>query len=191
MRDDVSRPKPEDVTEILNRFADGQEQALEELLPLVYDELRRLARGHLRRERPDHTLQPTALVNEAYLRLADQHSVRWKNREHFFGIASRLMRRILVDHARKKRAEKRGGGATLIEFEEQKGTPGEPRDVIALDEALTAFAELDPRASRLVELRAFGGLELAEAARVLSVSPATAKRDWSAAKAWLKREMTR
>ena len=117
--------------------------------------------------------------------------MRWKNREHFFGIASRLMRRILVDHARKKRAEKRGGGATLIEFEEQKGTPGEPRDVIALDDALTAFAELDPRAAQLVELRAFGGLELTEAARTLSISPATAKRDWRAAKAWLKREMTR
>ncbi len=176
-----------DVTMLLNAWSDGKQDALDELMPLVYQELRKLARSYLRAERPEHTLQPTALVNEAYLRLVDQKNVRWENRRHFFGIAAQLMRRILVDHARKRQSEKRGGGEALLPFEEAKGVPVKARDLVALDDALKDFANIDPRSAKIVELRQFGGLSIDETADVLEISPATVKRDWTLAKAWLRR----
>jgi RNA polymerase sigma factor (TIGR02999 family) len=176
-----------DVTMLLNAWGDGKDGALEELMPLVYQELCKLARSYLRAERPDHTLQPTTLVHEAYLRLVDQKNVRWQNRRHFFGIAAELMRRILVDHARKHQAEKRGGGRALIPFEDAKGVPAKAADVVALDDALKDFAAIDPRSAKIVELRQFGGLSINETAEMLDISPATVKRDWTAAKAWLRR----
>ncbi len=179
--------EPTDVTMLLNAWSDGKQDALDELMPLVYQELRKLARSYLRAERPEHTLQPTALVNEAYLRLVDQRNVRWQNRRHFFGIAAQLMRRILVDHARKRQSEKRGGGEALIPFEEAKGVPVKARDLVALDDALKDFATIDPRSAKIVELRQFGGLSIDETADVLEISPATVKRDWTVAKAWLRR----
>ena len=179
--------EPTDVTMLLNAWGDGKQDALDELMPLVYQELRKLARSYLRAERPEHTLQPTALVNEAYLRLVDQKNVRWQNRRHFFGIAAQLMRRILVDHARKRQSEKRGGGQTLILFEDAKGVPAKARDLVALDDALNDFATIDPRSAKIVELRQFGGLSIDETAEVLEISPATVKRDWTVAKAWLRR----
>jgi RNA polymerase sigma factor (TIGR02999 family) len=179
--------EPSDVTQLLNAWGNGRQEALDELMPIVYQELRKLARGYLRSERNEHTLQPTALVNEAYLRLVDQKNVRWQNRSHFFGIASQLMRRILVDHARKRQSEKRGGGEVPLPFDEAKGVPTKPRDLVALDDALTDFATLDPRAAKIVELRQFGGLSIDETAEILEISPATVKREWTAAKAWLRR----
>ena len=185
MTDDSQEPS--DVTMLLNAWSDGKQDALDELMPVVYQELRKLARSYLRAERPEHTLQPTALVNEAYLRLVDQKNVRWENRRHFFGIAAQLMRRILVDHARKRQSEKRGGGETLLPFEEAKGVPVKARDLVALDDALKDFASIDPRSAKIVELRQFGGLSIDETADVLEISPATVKRDWTVAKAWLRR----
>ena len=179
--------EPTDVTMLLNAWSDGSQDALDELMPLVYQELRKLARSYLRAERPEHTLQPTALVNEAYLRLVDQRNVRWQNRRHFFGIAAQLMRRILVDHARKRQSEKRGGGEALIPLDEAKGVPVKARDLVALDDALKDFATIDPRSAKIVELRQFGGLSIDETADVLEISPATVKRDWTVAKAWLRR----
>ncbi len=176
-----------DVTMLLNAWSDGKQDALDELMPLVYQELRKLARSYLRAERPEHTLQPTALVNEAYLRLVDQKNVRWQNRQHFFGIAAQLMRRILVDHARRRQSEKRGGGEALIPFEEAKGVPLKARNLVALDDALKDFANIDPRSAKIVELRQFGGLSIDETAEILEISPATVKRDWTVAKAWLRR----
>ena len=179
--------EPTDVTVLLNAWSDGKQDALDELMPLVYQELRKLARSYLRAERPEHTLQPTALVNEAYLRLVDQRNVRWRNRRHFYGIAAQLMRRILVDHARKRQSEKRGGGEALIPFEEARGVPVKAQDLVALDDALKDFATIDPRSAKIVELRQFGGLSIDETADVLEISPATVKRDWTLAKAWLRR----
>lgn len=179
--------EPSDVTMLLNAWSDGSQDALDELMPRVYQELRKLARSYLRAERPEHTLQPTALVNEAYLRLVDQKNVRWQNRRHFYGIAAQLMRRILVDHARKRQSEKRGGGEALLPFEEAKGVPVKARELVALDEALKDFATIDPRSAQIVELRQFGGLSIDETADVLEISPATVKRDWTLAKAWLRR----
>jgi len=179
--------EPTDVTMLLNAWSDGKQDALDKLMPVVYQELRKLARSYLRAERPEHTLQPTALVNEAYLRLVDQRNVRWQNRRHFFGIAAQLMRRILVDHARKRQSEKRGGGEALLPFEEAKGVPVKARDLVALDDALKDFATIDPRSAKIVELRQFGGLSIDETADVLEISPATVKRDWTVAKAWLRR----
>jgi len=179
--------EPTDVTMLLNAWSDGNQNALDELMPVVYQELRKLARSYLRAERPEHTLQPTALVNEAYLRLVDQKNVRWENRRHFFGIAAQLMRRILVDHARKRQSEKRGGGEALIPFEDAKGVPVKAWDLVALDDALKDFATIDPRSAKIVELRQFGGLSIDETADVLEISPATVKRDWTLAKAWLRR----
>ena len=179
--------EPTDVTMLLNAWSDGKQDALDELMPVVYQELRKLARSYLRAERPEHTLQPTALVNEAYLRLVDQKNVRWENRRHFFGIAAQLMRRILVDHARKRQSEKRGGGEALIPFEDAKGVPVKAWDLVALDDALKDFATIDPRSAKIVELRQFGGLSIDETADVLEISPATVKRDWTLAKAWLRR----
>ena len=181
-----------DVTRLLQQWSNGQEQALERLLALVHRELRTLAAGYLRKERPDHTLQPTALVNEAFLKLIDQRAVKWQNRAHFFGIAAQAMRRILVDHARAHGAGKRGKGARKVPLEDAN-VSGWTMDIdlIALDEALTRLATLDPQQSRIVELRFFGGLTMEETAEVLRVSPATIGREWRIAKAWLSAELGR
>lgn len=180
-------PSPtEDVTQALREVSAGDREAFEKLMPLVYDELRRLAVRYLRRERPDHTLQPTALVNEAYLRLVDQTRVNWKNRAHFFSISAEIMRRILVDYARSRKAEKRGGSAEKLPLEEAISLSDEMDvDLIALDDALSDLARLDPLQSRVVELRFFGGLTLEETAEVLSLSRSTIEREWLTAKAWL------
>jgi RNA polymerase sigma factor (TIGR02999 family) len=177
------------VTRLLVQWTEGDRQAMEDLLPLVYDELRRLARAYLQRERPGHTLQSTALVHEAYMRLVDQ-KVSWQSRAHFFGIAAQMMRRILVDHARGKQAAKRGDGAFQVTLDENLVTAGE-RDVnvLALDEALNKLARLDEQQSQIVELRFFAGLSIEDTSEVLKISPATVKRDWAMAKAWLYREM--
>lgn len=181
-------PSP-DVTRLLVQWTDGDPRALDALLPLVYDELRRLARSYLQRERSDHTLQSTALVHEAYLRLVGQN-VSWQNRAHFFGIAAQMMRRILVDHARGRNSAKRGEGVCKVTLDEEvAGAAQRNLDVIALDEALTNLARLDPQQSRIVELRFFAGLSIEATSEVLKISPATVKRDWAMAKAWLFREM--
>ena len=184
-------PEPkQNVTELLIAWSDGSKQALDLLMPIVFDELRRQAAGYLRRERAGHTLQTTALVNEAYLRLVDQKHVRWQNRAHFFGIAAQLMRRILVDHARAKHRAKRGGADLRVTLDEATVVARDPQiDVVALDEALDRLAKIDPQQSRVVELRFFGGLNVKETAEVLRISPSTVKRDWSVAKAWLYREI--
>ena len=186
----TTTPSAGDITQLLQAWSDGNGQALDELMPVVHAELRRLASRYLHGERPDHTLQATALVNEAYLRLVDQHDVRWQNRAHFFGIAARIMRHILVDHARKRQAAKRGGGETRVSFDEALGATRDV-DLVALDEALESLAALNARQSQIVELRFFGGLSIAETAEVLRVSPATVKNDWTAAKARLYLELTR
>jgi RNA polymerase sigma factor (TIGR02999 family) len=185
----VSSP---DVTQILQEVSGGDKDAPARLMPLVYDELRRLADHYLRQERPDHTLQPTALVHEAYLKLIDQTRVDWQNRAHFFGVAAQLMRRILVDHARRHRASKRGGFQQKLTLDEAVDY-SQPRDLdlVALDDALNALAQMDARQSQIVELRFFGGLTIEETAEALGVSPATVKVDWSMAKAWLRREIGR
>jgi RNA polymerase sigma factor (TIGR02999 family) len=181
-----------DITRLLVDWGNGDRDALEKLTPLVYDELRRLAARYLRQERPGHTLQSTALVHEAYLKLVGQNQTRWQNRAHFFGIAAQMIRRILVDHARARRAEKRGAGVERLSLDEAIALPGGPDlDLIALDDALEGLAKIDARQSRLVELRFFAGLTLEETAEVLQMSLATAKRDWVSAKAWLSREIRR
>jgi RNA polymerase sigma factor (TIGR02999 family) len=183
-------PGPHEVTQLLIDWRNGDQGALAHLMPLVYDELRQIAARSLRRERPDYTLQATALVHEAYLRLVDQRQAQWQNRAHFFGIAAQVMRRLLVDYARRQHAAKRGGAAPKISLDEaRREAAGRGADVVALDEALTALAALDPQQSRIVELRFFGGLTIEETAEVIGVSPATVKRDWSMAKAWLYREL--
>jgi len=180
----------ERVSKLLLNWGQGDHGAREALIPLVYDELRRLARRYLRRERPDHTLQSAALVNEAYLRLIRQDQPQWQNRAHFFGVAAQLMRHILVDHARNRAAAKRGAGAPRLTLDPDVALP-QARDVdlVALDDALNQLAALDPQQSRLVELRFFGGLSIDETSVVLGVSPATVKREWATARAWLQREM--
>jgi RNA polymerase sigma factor (TIGR02999 family) len=179
------------VTRLLLQWTGGDAHALDQLLPLVYDELRRLAQSYLRRENVGHTLQSTALVHEAYLRLVDQRDVNWQNRSHFFGIAAQMMRRVLVDHARAHNAAKRGSGGIKVTLDEGL-LAAEQRDVnvIALDEALTKLAEIDPQQTRIVELRFFAGLSIEETAELLKISPATVKRDWAMAKAWLYGEMS-
>jgi RNA polymerase sigma factor (TIGR02999 family) len=181
------------VTELLRDWGEGDMQAMDKLLPLVYNDLRRSAALYLRRERPNHTLQTTALVNEAYLRLVDQRKVVWKNRGHFLAVAAQAMRRILVDHARSRNRKKRGGSAEDSPLDHTMLAPsGEDEvDVIALDEALSKLAAMDARQGRLVELRYFVGLSLEEAAEALDISRATATREWTLAKAWLFRELTR
>jgi RNA polymerase sigma factor (TIGR02999 family) len=181
---------PSDVTRLLQAWSAGNPQALDELIPVVYAELHRLARAMLRGEREDHTLQATALVNEAYVRLVGQTRVHWLNRAQFFGTAAQLMRRILVDHARERRSAKRGGGAMRVELDEALGA-AEARDVdiLALDMALERLEQMDARQGRLVVLRFFGGLTIEEVAGVLDISPATAKREWVTAKMWLRREL--
>ncbi len=180
----------QDITRLLVKWSEGDQAALSELMPLVYAELRRLARHHLRRERPDHTLQSTALVHEAYLRLIEQEKAHWKSRAHFFAVAAQLMRRILVDHARHHRAAKRGAGAIKLSLEAAVALPNQlSPDLLRLDDALGRLAKIDPVQSTTVELRFFGGLSIDETAEVLGVSPMTVKREWSMAKAWLYREL--
>ena len=183
----MSDDESESVTASLLALSAGDRPAAERILPLVYDELRQLAAHYLRRERrPDHTLQPTALVHEAYLRLIDQSRVDWKNRAHFCAMASEMMRRILVDHARRHYAQKRGGAETRIALDDAVSFPRDAGvDVVAVDEALFDLARLDPQQSRIVELRFFGGLTLDETAEVLNVSRSTVQREWNMAKAWL------
>jgi len=183
-------PEPQRLTELLVAWSDGDQKALDELFPLVYGELRQLARRYMRRERQGHTLRTTALVNDAYLRLVDQREVRWQNRAHFFAIAAQMMRRILVDHARSKHYEKRGGGAVHVPLEEAAVlAEGKASEILALDEALQALSDLDPRRARVVELRYFGGLSNEEIAEVLKISPNTVTRDWNMARAWLYQEL--
>ena len=180
-----------DVTQILQAWSDGDRRAVEELIPIVYEELHRRAASYLRRERPDHTLQTTALIHEAYVRLVDQKEVRWQNRAHFFGVAAQMMRRILVDHARERRSAKRPGSAVRVALDDQMGA-AEQRDcdVLQLDEALTVLAALDPRQGQIVEFRYFAGMSESEVADVLSVSRSTVTREWQMARAWLYRRLT-
>jgi len=179
-----------DVTRLLGELQCGNEDAVAKLVPLRYKELRRMAAAYLSRERHNHTLQPTAVVHEAYLRLVDQKNVHWQNRQHFFGVAAQVMRRILVDYARGHKADKRGSGVPKISLEEAIAVSKErSAELLALDEALTRLAAVDPQQARLIELRFFGGLTVEETAEVLSISPATVKRDWNVAKAWLRREV--
>lgn len=185
-------PLPEtahDVTRLLVDLQRGADGAADQLVPLVYGELHKLAVHYMRAERGDHTLQPTALVHEAYMRLVDQRNASWQNRSHFFGIAAQAMRRILVDHARRKRAGKREGGDRVTLDESVAEAPQRSVDLIALDDALNKLAALDPRQARVVELRFFGGLDIEQAAESLGISPATVKRDWTFARAFLQREM--
>jgi len=185
----TTRP-PREITRLLVAWGNGDEAALADLTPLVYQELHRLAHRYMSDEGTGHTLQTTALVNEAYVRLIDWKNVHWQNRAHFFGVSAQLMRRILVDFARSRGYQKRGAGARPIALDEIAFVVGDKStDMVALDEALTALAELDPRHSRVVELRFFGGLSIEETAEVLQVSPATVRRDWSLARAWLHSEL--
>lgn len=183
---------PTDVTQLLLDWNAGDQRALAELMPLVYAELRQIAARQLRRERHDHTLQPTALVHEAWLRLAQTNRLTWQNRAHFLGVAAELMRRVLVDHARRRSARIRGGGETRLALDEALNVaPSREVNLLALDDALTSLAALDPRQSKIVELKYFGGLEIEEIAEVVGISPATVKRDWQWARAWLHREISR
>ncbi|MDQ2922295.1 MAG: sigma-70 family RNA polymerase sigma factor [Acidobacteriota bacterium] len=179
------------ITQLLLRWNSGDQKALDKLMPLVYSELRRLAGNYLRRERPGHTLQPTALVNEAYLRLVDQTKAKWQNRAQFYGIAAQLMRRILVDHARQHKAAKRGGSdqQRLSITSAERLTAKPDFDVLALHEALEELAALDSQQARIVELKFFGGLSIEEIAEVMSVGHATVERDWKMARAWLRRKL--
>jgi RNA polymerase sigma-70 factor, ECF subfamily len=187
----ATRP-PQGITQLLERWGQGDEEALDQLMPLVYDELHRLAGAYLRRERGEHTLQPTALVNEAYLKLVHQRNIRWQNRAQFFGVAAQLMRRILVDHARANHAAKRGGDRVNVSLKNIGAFGTQPAaDVLALHDVLNRLAEIDPDQSRIVELRFFGGLTIEEAAEVMHVSHSTVEREWKIAKAWLKRELTK
>jgi len=182
---------PHQVTRLLQEWNDGDESALEQLMPLVHDDLHCLAHQHLRREGPGHILQTSALINEAYLRLVDQPEIRWENRNHFFGIAARLMRRILVDDARKRNAAKRGGSLIQVPLDEATSLADEQSaNVEALDDALKILERTDARQGQIVELRFFGGLSIEETANVLQISPGTVMRDWTFARAWLRNEMT-
>src|SRR3989442_13206909 len=181
-----------EVTQLLIEWSNGDRAALDKLLPLIYGQLRRLAHRYMSREHPGHTLQTTAVVNEAYLRLINRKRVRWQNRAHFFAIAAQLMRSILVDHARSHAYAKRGGGARKMALDEAMVISQQrAAEVVALDDALKQLAEIDPQQSRIVELRFFGGLTIEETAEVLALSPATIKREWSTAKAWLYHELSK
>lgn len=186
------RSSPGDVTQLLKEWRGGSREALDRLLPLVYGELRSQAARYLRRERAGHTLQPTALVHEAFIKLVGQHSTPWQNRAQFFGVAALMMRRILVDHVRSKHAGKRGGMCMVVEMDEgtDAEVPAMPLDVLAIDEALSRLAALDPELARIVELRFFGGLTVEETAEVVGSSPRTVKRAWRSAKAWLHTELS-
>ena len=181
-----------EITRLLRAWSEGDQDALERLTPMVYDELRRMARRYMHREREGHTLQTTALVNEAYLRLIDGTKVNWHDRAHFFAVSAQMMRRILVDAARARASSKRGGNALRAELDEIPDlSSGRDREIVAIDEALTALATLDPRKAKVVELRFFGGLSVEETADVLKISPQSVLRDWKLAKAWLLRELSR
>jgi RNA polymerase sigma factor (TIGR02999 family) len=186
------KSSPHEVTQLLQAWSNGDQEALDKLAPLVYEELHRLARRYMSHERPGHTLQTTALVNEAYVRIVDWKNVRWQNRAHFFGVAAQMMRRILVDFARARTYQKRGGQAWRVSLSEAATVSAERgADLIALDDALQSLAKLDPRKSRIVELRFFGGLSVEETAEVLKISTRTVMRDWGLAQAWLYRELSR
>jgi RNA polymerase sigma-70 factor (ECF subfamily) len=180
-----------EITRWLLAWSEGRHDAFDHLAPLVYDDLRRLASGYMRREPADHPLQPTALVHEAYLRLIDQDKVKWRNRAHFYGVAASMMRRILVDDARSRRADKRGGGWERVTLDEEL-TPAAPRDVdvLGLNQALERLAAFDPQQARIVELRYFGGLTIEETAEVIGISSATVVREWTIAKAWLRADLS-
>jgi RNA polymerase sigma factor (TIGR02999 family) len=182
----------QEITAMLRAWRDGDRAVLDQLLPLVYDELHRQAHRYLRRERANHTLQTTALIHEAYLKLVDQRAVQWQNRAHFFGIAAQAMRRILVDYAKTKNREKRGGPAADLPLEEALlvAATGQSIDLLALDEALTRLALVDDMQARVVELKYFSGLSIEDTAEALGISPATVKRDWQMAKAWLRHELS-
>lgn len=182
----MTKPAPEEVSQLLKEWSNGDEAALDKVMPVVYQELRRLAHHYMRRERPGHTLQTTALVNEAYMRLVAYKKTRWQSRTHFFAVAAQVMRRILVEQARSKNFAKRGGGAEKISLDETVVvSAGRSAEVIAVDDALTELESWDPRKGRIVELRFFGGLSIEETAEVLKVSPTTVQREWRSAKAWL------
>jgi len=184
-------PQPQEVTQLLVAWSNGDRVARDRLMAVVYPELHRLAHHYMKRESPGHTLQTSALVNEAFLRLVDQREVQWRNRAHFFGIAAQMMRRILVDYARNRHYAKRGGGKPTLSLEEALIISDErSAEVVDLDETLERLAEIDQRKSQIVELRFFGGLSIEETAEVLDVSPGTVMRDWTLAKAWLRREMS-
>jgi RNA polymerase sigma factor (TIGR02999 family) len=183
---------PNEVTQLLINWSQGDQSALDELIPLVHAELRRLARHYLARENPGHTLQTSALINEAYIRLIDQQDMPWQNRAHFFGVAAQVMRHILIDHSRRYCSAKRGGGARKIALDEvMLVNDKRAEELVALDDALKTLATLDPRKSQIIELRFFGGMSIEETAEVLKVSPITVTREWRAAKAWLRREMNK
>jgi RNA polymerase sigma-70 factor, ECF subfamily len=187
----IPSPPPQEITQLLVDWSNGNQAALDQLTPLVYTELRQLAHRYMRRERLGHTMQTTALIHEAYLRLVDQTKVRWENQAHFFGIAARLMRQILIEHARSHTRAKRGGGAGTISLDEAAFVAqARAAELLALNDALERLAAVDPRKSRVVELRFFGGLSVEEAARVLNIAPNTVLRDWRLAKAWLHREIS-
>ncbi|HKP80402.1 MAG TPA: sigma-70 family RNA polymerase sigma factor [Pyrinomonadaceae bacterium] len=187
----MKSPARHQITELLAEWREGNQSALDELYPLVYDELHRLARRYMSRERKDHTLQTTALINEAYVRMVDQKNVNWANRSHFFAISAQIMRRILIDHARRHAYAKRGGGAQQVSLEEVAAiAPDQGRELVRLDEALKTLAERDPRRCQVVELRYFGGLNNEEIAGVLHVSENTVTRDWNMARAWLYQQLT-
>lgn len=184
-------PSPKEVTELLLAWSEGDRSALEQLIPLVYDELHKMARRYMVREQVAHTLQTTALVNEAYIRMIDMRKVQWQNRAHFFAVSAQLMRRILVDFARSRNYQKRGGGRRRVTLDDAlEVSPKQDADLVLLDEALDALAVVDDRKRRVVELRFFGGLTVEETAHVLEVSPDTVMRDWKMAKVWLLREMS-
>jgi RNA polymerase sigma factor (TIGR02999 family) len=188
----VVQDSANEITKLLHGWQGGDRAALDALVPVVYKELRRLAHYELRKERPDHTLQSTALVHEAYFRLVGQDLPQWESRTHFFAIAAQLMRQILVDYARRRRASKRGSGACMLTLDDAMILPqGKDVDVVAIDDALNALAEVDPRQSRVVELRFFAGLSLEEISEVMGIATATVQRDWTAARAWLYREISR
>jgi RNA polymerase sigma factor (TIGR02999 family) len=187
----MTEPVGDDITRFLQLWSEGDESALEKLTPLIYRELYRLASGYMRREQPEHTLQATALVNEAYLRLIDWKNVQWKNRGHFLGVAAQVMRRVLVDYARSRRYNKRGGGARPLSLDEAAPIAQEKLGLLVdVDEALNRLAAIDPRRAKVVELRYFGGLTVEETAEVLKISPITVIRNWNFAKAWLLRELS-
>ena len=185
-----SQAPAHEVTRLLHELSGGDESAMARLIPLIYDELHAIAAREMRRERPDHTLQPTALVHEVFLRLADKPDLSWESRAHFLNIAAQAMRRILVEHARRRKAEKRGGGAERVTLDEEFQAPGQGApDLVDLDEALQRLSAIDPRKGRVVELRFFAGLSVEETARLLAISEATVKREWQFAKAWIQREL--
>ena len=190
-RSEMDSPAPHEVTQLLASWGNGDQAARDRLMSVVYEELHRLARRYMRRESPGHTLQTSALLNEAFLRLVDQKNVQWQNRAHFFGIAAQMMRRILVDYARKRNYSKRGGGVRALSLEEALIVSNErSAEVVAVHEALGELAKFDVRKGQIVELRFFGGLSIEETAGVLGVSPGTVMRDWTLAKAWLRKEMS-